>query len=75
MILSLPPGTKMFQFPGSTFLKLFIHFRITGVSQLGCPIRKSVDHGLFAATHSLSQLIASFFGSWCQGIHHALLLA
>ena len=28
---------------------------------------------LFAAPRSLSQLVTSFFGSWCQGIHLALL--
>ena len=42
---------------------------------MGFPIRKSVGQGLFAAHHSLSQLITSFFGSWCQGIHHMLFLA
>ena len=42
---------------------------------VGFPIRKSVGQGLFAAYHSLSQLIASFIGSWCQGIHHMLFLA
>ena len=41
----------------------------------GFPIRKSADRSLFAAPRSLSQLIASFFGSWCQGIHLMLLFA
>ena len=30
---------------------------------------------LFAAPRSLSQLVTSFFGSWCQGIHLMLLFA
>ena len=30
---------------------------------------------LFAAPRSLSQLVTSFFGSWCQGIHLALFFA
>ena len=30
---------------------------------------------IFAPNRSLSQLITSFFGSWCQGIHPTLLLA
>ena len=30
---------------------------------------------LFAAPRSLSQLVASFIGSWCQGIHLVLLFA
>ena len=42
---------------------------------MGFPIRKSTGHRLFASNRSLSQLIASFFGSWCQGIHPVLLLA
>ena len=41
----------------------------------GFPIRKSVAQWIFAPNHSLSQLVASFFGSWCQGIHPALFLA
>ena len=41
----------------------------------GFPIRKSADQSLFAAHRSLSQLITSFFGSWCQGILHVLLFA
>ena len=38
-------------------------------------IRKSADRSLFAAPRSLSQLVTSFFGSWCQGIHLMLLFA
>ena len=41
----------------------------------GFPIRKSADRSLFAAPRSLSQLITSFIGSWCQGIHLMLLFA
>ena len=36
---------------------------------VGCPIRKSTDHGLLAAPHGLSQRAASFIASQCQGIH------
>ena len=42
---------------------------------VGFPIRKSVGRSLFAAHHSLSQLVTSFVGSWCQGIHLTLLFA
>ena len=38
-------------------------------------IRKSPDQCLFAAPRSLSQLVTSFIGSWCQGIHLMLLFA
>ena len=41
----------------------------------GFPIRKSVGQSLFAAHHGLSQLVTSFIGSWCQGIHLTLLFA
>ena len=38
-------------------------------------IQKSADQSLFAAPRSLSQLVTSFFGSWCQGILLVLLFA
>ena len=41
----------------------------------GFPIRKSTDRSLFAAPRGLSQLVASFIGSWCQGIPLVLLFA
>ena len=41
----------------------------------GFPIRISPDHSLFAAPRSFSQLIASFIGNQCHGIHPALLFA
>ena len=41
----------------------------------GSPIRKSKDQCLLAAPLGLSQLIASFVGNQCHGIHPALLFA
>ena len=41
----------------------------------GSPIRISVDQSLLATPHSFSQLIASFIGNQCHGIHPALLFA
>ena len=38
-------------------------------------IRTSAALCLFAAPRSFSQLITSFFGSWCQGILHVLFFA
>ena len=38
-------------------------------------IRISTGRSLFAAHRSFSQLIASFIGSWCQGIHLMLFFA
>jgi hypothetical protein len=42
---------------------------------VGFPIRKSPDRSLLATPRSISVLIPSFIGSWCQGIHPMLLLA
>ena len=50
------------------------HSRVSGSLQMGCPIRKSPDHGLFAPPRSLSQLITSFFASESQGIPRTLLV-
>ena len=41
----------------------------------GSPIRIPMDQCLLAAPHGFSQLIASFFGNQCPGIHPALLFA
>ena len=70
-LFSLPPGTKMFQFPGLalTTMRKWLFFK-----QPGCPIRKSSDQRLFAPTRSLSQLITSFIASVSLGIHHTPLL-
>ena len=56
LLLSFPPGTKMFQFPGFA----------PGVSQMpeslpaGFPIRTSAGHRVFAPHRGFSQLITSF---------------
>ena len=66
----------MFQFPSFPFITLFIHVTIhTFLPYVGSPIRISVLHRLFAPTHGFSQLVTSFFGSQCQGILPALLVA
>ncbi len=46
-LLSLPPGTEMFQFPG--FASLAYARDDRPYDRPGCPIRKSWDHSLFAA--------------------------
>ena len=43
-------------------------------AQVGFPIRISPDQWIFAPPRSFSQLITSFIGSQCQGIHPALLM-
>ena len=46
-----------------------------GFTVQGFPIRKSPDQSLLAAPRGLSQLATSFIASYCQGIHHAPLVA
>src|SRR5947209_12104401 len=46
-----------------------------GFTVRGFPIRKSPDYRLLAAPRGLSQLATSFIASYCQGIHHAPLVA
>jgi hypothetical protein len=70
-LLSLPPGTEMFQFPGLASLLR----EMTALRPPGYPIRRSWDHSLFAAPPGLSQLTTSFIASLCQGIHRAPLHA
>ena len=54
---------------------LCIHETVIRLLVPGFPIRISMDQSLLTAPHGFSQLTTSFFGSWCQGIHPALLLA
>ena len=56
-------------------LTLCIYVRVIRLLVPGFPIRISMDQSLLTAPHGFSQLTTSFFGSWCQGIHPALLLA
>ena len=58
-LLSLPPGTKMFQFPG--FAPGFR--RVPGSLPAGFPIRTSAGHRAFAPHRGFSQLVTSFFAS------------
>src|SRR5437660_6503910 len=46
-----------------------------GFTPVGFPIQRSPDQSLLAAPRSLSQLATSFIAVFCQGIHHAPLVA
>ena len=46
-----------------------------GFTSVGFPIRTSPDQSLLAAPRGLSQLATSFIAVFCQGIHHAPLVA
>ena len=60
LLFSLPPGTKMFQFPA---FALHLFDAVTESLPPGFPIRTSADHGAFASPRSFSQLIMSFVAS------------
>ena len=73
LLMSFPPGTEMFQFPGfASFTYVFSERYPIGV---GCPIRISTDQSLLAAPRGFSQRATSFIASQCQGIHQMPLLA
>ena len=67
LLMSVPPGTEMFQFPG--FASPTYVFSERYPKGVGCPIRTSTDQRLLAAPHGFSQRATSFIASWCQGIH------
>ena len=65
----------MFQFASSHFINLCIQLTIyEHLPHMGSPIRKSAGQWIFAPYRSLSQLVTSFIGNWCQGIRPALLV-
>ena len=72
-LISSPPGTEMFQFPGfASGLKARMTPYYRGrVSPFGDLRIKTY----LAAPRRFSQLIASFIASWRQGIHHSPFLA
>ena len=59
------------------FLRMTILFIIRwySIAVPGSPIRISADLWIFAPPRSFSQLVTSFFGSWCQGIRRMLFFA
>ena len=65
----------MFQFTRLATLRLCIQRKVSRLSLLGYPIRKSTDHGLLATSRGFSQLPTSFIASRRQGIHRAPLVA
>jgi hypothetical protein len=69
-LISLPPGTEMFQFPG-----LALPEGSDGsLHPPGFPIRTSADHRKRAPPHGLSQLATSFIACPRQGIPRVPLL-
>ena len=64
----------MFQFPRFPSIRYGLAYGYLRFAQVGFPIRISPDQWIFAPPRSFSQLITSFIGSQCQGIHPALLM-
>ena len=64
LLLSLPLGTKMFQFPRyASFILLSSDKRTAPLWTVGCPIRKSPDQSLLTTPRGISVLVPSFIGS------------
>ncbi len=65
----------MFQFTPSPPVQLCIYCTVhEHLPHAGFPIRTSTDQYIFAVPRGFSQLVASFIGYWCQGIHPVLLV-
>ena len=50
VLISLPSGTEMVQFPPFAFYGYFTHHRIIGLLLQGFPIRKHTGHRLFGSS-------------------------
>ena len=66
---------RCFSSAGSPCISILFNIQCYSIAVTRFRIRTSMDLCSFAAPHSFSQLVASFFGSWCQGIHLTLLFA
>ena len=65
----------MFQFRGFPPHSYGFTVRWYGIAVTGFPIRISAGLWIFAPNRSFSQLVTSFFGSWCQVILPTLFIA
>ena len=69
-LLSLPPGTEMFHFPGFPRTRLCVQRVVTGhYASRVAPFGDPRIGACLAAPRGLSQPATSFIGSWRQGIH------
>ena len=60
---------RCFSSPRSLRMAMCSPYGTSALPLVGSPIRISMGQGICAPHHSFSQLITSFFGSQCQGIH------
>ncbi len=76
LLFSLPVGTEMFHFPTFPPVALCVQAPVTGLSSSWVsPFGHPRITARLPTSRGLSQAPTSFIGSWCQGIHHALLVA
>ena len=61
----------MFQFTGFPSIRYGLAYGYMRYAHVGFPIQKSPDLWIFAPPRSFSQLVTSFIGSQCLGIHPA----
>jgi hypothetical protein len=75
-LFSLPVGTEMFHFPTFPPSALCVQAMVAGLSSSWVsPFGNPRITARLPTPRGLSQAPTSFFGSWCQGIHHVLLVA
>ncbi len=75
-LFSLPVGTEMFHFPTFPPNALCVQAPVTGhYSSRVSPFGNPRITARLPTSRGLSQAPTSFIGSWCQGIHHVLLVA
>ena len=66
---------RCFSSPGAPRMTMDSSCGVRALPRTGFPIRISTDRYLLAVPRGFSQLAASFFGGWRQGIHPVLLFA
>jgi hypothetical protein len=75
-LISFPPGTEMFQFPGLPPPRLYIQRGVTPHYQRWVsPFGNPRVTGYSAPHRGLSQPFTPFIDSWCQGIHRVPFLS
>ena len=67
-LMSSPPGTEMFHFPGCRPASLCIQNAVLEVCSNGFPHSDTCGSIRVTNPRRFSQLTASFFALWCQGI-------
>ena len=74
-LISFPPGTEMFHFPGLALSRLCVQREINGRAVQVSPFGHPRIKGCLAPPRGFSQLATSFIASARQGIHRPPLVA